>query len=78
MPSEYLEAWGSRDPDTPHGSSPWELQQVMFISSKTSMGNGGRAGGGAYLQGDGGRMLKRVLREFAGAHRYTAPTYGPS
>ncbi|CAM6046725.1 unnamed protein product [Sphagnum compactum] len=40
--------------------------------------NGGRPGGGGYLRGDGGRSLKRVLREFAEAHRYTVPTYGQS
>ncbi|CAM6097582.1 unnamed protein product [Calypogeia fissa] len=34
--------------------------------------NGGRAGVAGYMQGDGGRTLKRVLREFADAHRFTS------
>ncbi|KAL3697054.1 hypothetical protein R1sor_011130 [Riccia sorocarpa] len=38
--------------------------------------NGGRAGAAGYMQGDGGRTLKRVLREFADAHRYTTPGFG--
>lgn len=46
--------------------------------SKASMNSGGRASGGGYLQGAGGRMLKRLLREFADTHRFTAPSYGPS
>ncbi|BFI28436.1 transportin-3 [Marchantia polymorpha subsp. ruderalis] len=38
--------------------------------------NGGRTGAAGYMQGDGGRTLKRVLREFADAHRYTTPGFG--
>lgn len=39
--------------------------------------NGGRAGAAGYMQGDGGRTLKRVLREFADAHRFTSPVFVP-
>ncbi|KAG0588025.1 hypothetical protein KC19_2G209500 [Ceratodon purpureus] len=77
LPSEYLKP-GEVETLIPTWLKAMEAAAGDVYKSKTSMGNGGRAGGGGYLQGDGGRMLKRVLREFADAHRYTAPTYGPS
>lgn len=77
LPSEYLKP-GEVETLVPTWLKAMEAAAGDVYKSKTSLSNGGRASGGGYLQGDGGRMLKRVLRDFADAHRFTAPTYGPS
>lgn len=74
MPSEYLKP-GEVETLIPTWLKAMEAAAADVYKSRAAVGNGGRAG---YLQGDGGRMLKRVLREFADAHRYSVPIYGPS
>lgn len=77
LPPEYLKL-GEVEALIATWLKAMEAAATDVYKSKTSSSNGGRISGGGYLQGDGGRSLKRVLREFADAHRYTAPAFGPS
>lgn len=74
LPSEYLKP-GEFETLIPTWLKAMEAAAADVLKSKS---NGGLAGGGDYLQGEGGRLLKRLVRKFADAHRYTAPTYGSS
>ncbi|XP_024393613.1 uncharacterized protein [Physcomitrium patens] len=77
LPPEYLKP-GEVETLIPIWLKAMEAAAGDVYRSKASMNSGGRASGGGYLQGAGGRMLKRLLREFADTHRFTAPSYGPS
>eukprot|EP00249_Psilotum_nudum_P018325 c26750_g1_i1 orf=560-3634(-) len=44
---------------------------------KTSTCDDGRAGQGGFMHGNGGRSLKRILREFADLHRQTPSIFYP-
>lgn len=77
LPPEYLKP-GEVETLIATWLKAMESAAIDVCKSKGAVSNGGRAAGGGYLQGDGGRSLRRVLREFADAHRYTAPAFGPS
>jgi hypothetical protein len=49
----------------------WGDAFVAAVADASQHGGGerGRAGGGGYLGGDGGRRIKRVIRDFAEGHR---------
>ncbi|KAJ7532039.1 hypothetical protein O6H91_14G069600 [Diphasiastrum complanatum] len=72
LPSEYL-----RQGEAEILTATW-LKFLKAAASdiyKTRLISSSRAGSG-YMQGDGGRSLKRILREFADGHRFVSPFVG--
>ena len=63
---------GCLRPDEAHAGPQIWGDAFMGAAADVSQHGGnerGRAGGGGYLGGDGGRRIKRVIRDFVDGHR---------
>ncbi|MCO5587430.1 hypothetical protein L7F22_041379 [Adiantum nelumboides] len=66
LPVEYLRP-GEAEQLIPSWLKAMEVASSDYYSEVAS---------GGHMQGDGGRSLKRIVREFADVHRHTAPSFG--
>lgn len=73
LPGEYLKS-GEAELLIPSWLKALEVASSDYYNSKLS--TLGKNTPGGYMQGDGGRSLKRVVREFADVHRHIAPSFG--
>lgn len=71
IPSEYL-----KPGEAEQLVSSW-LKALEVASSDycSTLSSPGRTSADGFTQGHGGRSLKRIIREFADAHRHIAPTF---
>lgn len=70
LPVEYLNP-GEAETLVPRWLNAMEGAALDYLESKKN--KGGRASHG-YMQGNGGRSLKLIIREFADTHRHTPPS----
>lgn len=73
LPLDYLKQ-GEAEQLIPSWLKALEVASSDYYKSKLS--HEGRTSSGGYMQGDGGRTLKRVIREFADTHRHITPNFG--
>lgn len=70
LPTEYLKS-GEAEQMISSWLKAMEVASAEYYNSK-----GTSLSGGGYMQGQGGRSLKRIVREFADVHRHIAPSFG--
>lgn len=73
LPGEYLKS-GEAEQLIPSWLKALDVASSDYYNSKLS--TLGKNTSGGYMQGDGGRSLKRIVREFADVHRHIAPSFG--
>jgi hypothetical protein len=71
MQLQALPAGSLREGEAQAVPQIWGDAFMAAVADASQHGGGerGRAGGGGYLGGDGGRRIKRVIRDFAEGHR---------
>ena len=73
LPAEYLK-FGEAEILISSWLKALELASSDYCNNKLCNLNKNTSGG--YMQGDGGRSLKRLVREFADVHRLTTSSFG--